>query len=107
MPGSWDGTIRMWKLAPTLKSFSLIGTIPAPGVVNSLQFVSPQASFSWMPTPSSEDPESERSRRTRSQQSTVLLVAGLGQEHRLGRWLRVKDGGAQNEAVVFALSKKV
>ena len=33
-----------------------------------------------------------------------LLVAGLGQEHRLGRWLTVKEGGAVNQAmmVVFA-----
>jgi ribosomal RNA-processing protein 9 len=94
----------MWKLASTLKSFSLVGTISAPGVVNSLQFVSPRRSFAWASpsVPSSEDANSEQTKRV-GQHSTVLLVAGLGQEHRLGRWLKVKDGGARNEAVVFAL----
>ena len=33
-----------------------------------------------------------------------LLVAGMGQEHRLGRWLTVKEGGAVNQAMVILLS---
>ena len=32
----------------------------------------------------------------------LLLVAGLGQEHRLGRWLTVKGDGAINSTVVMA-----
>ncbi len=43
--GSWEGDIRLWKLDSKLKSFSLVGTMPALGVVNSLQFVSPPKSF--------------------------------------------------------------
>lgn len=35
----------------------------------------------------------------------ILLVAGLGQEHRLGRWLSIKDG-AVNGSLVVAFSPK-
>lgn len=33
----------------------------------------------------------------------MLVVAGTGQEHRFGRWLTVKEGGAVNGACVVAL----
>jgi len=33
----------------------------------------------------------------------VLVIVGTGQEHRFGRWLTVKDGGAVNGAYVIAL----
>ncbi|KAF5352289.1 hypothetical protein D9758_011962 [Tetrapyrgos nigripes] len=52
--GSWEGLIRLWQLDSKLKSFSLVGTITAPGVINSLQFVSPPREFfdkaSWVTT---------------------------------------------------------
>ncbi len=87
--GSWDGEIRLWKLDPKLRSFSLMGTIPAMGIVNSLQFVSPPKEFFQK----AADPTKE---------GRVLLVAGLGREHRLGRWLNVGEGW--NRALVVALS---
>ncbi|KAG1752077.1 WD40-repeat-containing domain protein [Suillus lakei] len=37
--GSWNGDVRLWKLDQKLRSFSLVGSIPAPGVVNSLQLL--------------------------------------------------------------------
>ncbi|KAJ3553724.1 hypothetical protein NM688_g3459 [Phlebia brevispora] len=40
-PGSWDGEIHLWKLDASLKSFSLLNTISALGIVNPLQFVTP------------------------------------------------------------------
>ncbi|TFY80355.1 hypothetical protein EWM64_g3654 [Hericium alpestre] len=96
--GSWDGEIRLWKLDSKLKSFSLVGTVPAPGVVNSLRFVSPPKgaleNATWaQPASSGVVPK----------KSPVLLVAGVGQETRLGRWITVKEGGARNGALVFAL----
>jgi hypothetical protein len=33
----------------------------------------------------------------------ALLVAGVGQEPRLGRWLKVNTGGAKNCALVVPL----
>ncbi|KAF9584760.1 pre-rRNA processing protein [Lunasporangiospora selenospora] len=66
--GSWDGTVRIWKLGNGLKSFALICTIPVIGVVNALQLYQPTIS------------------------KKTLLIAGVGQEHKAGRWLRIKEG---------------
>ncbi|KAF8452451.1 WD40 repeat-like protein [Boletus edulis BED1] len=112
--GSWDGTIRIWKIDSNLKSFSLVGTVPAPGVINSLQLLPAPKGFldgaSWAGTP---DPDlaaksGNATRAPNGKSSTVkitgietlLLIAGLGQEHRLGRWLTVKGEGAVNSTVV-------
>ncbi|KAI9237241.1 MAG: WD40-repeat-containing domain protein [Podila humilis] len=78
--GSWDGTVRVWQIAKTMKSFSLISTIPMVGVVNDLQLYAPTMS-----------------KRT-------FIVAGVGQEHKLGRWLRIKE--ARNCLRIVALSGK-
>lgn len=99
--GSWEGDIRLWKLDQKLKLFSLIGTLPAPGVVNCLQILSvPKDSF---PSTSWAYEGDASSRRTSSKVSTVLLVAGMGQEHRLGRWMKLKGDGVVNGTIVVAL----
>ncbi|KAK0484896.1 WD40-repeat-containing domain protein [Armillaria novae-zelandiae] len=99
--GSWEGVIRLWKLDSKLKSFSLVGTIPALGVVNSLQFVSPPKSFfdaaAW--TKEGTDGTSKRRDVGRS-----LLIAGMGREHKFGRWHNVAEGW--NRALVVALSPR-
>ncbi|KAJ7262330.1 WD40-repeat-containing domain protein [Mycena haematopus] len=99
--GSWEGHIRIWKLDAKLKSFALVGTVPAPGVVNSLQLLSPPNEFlsnaQWICTP--------KSTAKRKNNGITLLVAGLGQEHRLGRWLSIKDG-VVNGALVVAFSAR-
>ncbi|KAG6817022.1 hypothetical protein H0H87_000644 [Tephrocybe sp. NHM501043] len=109
--GSWEGDLRIWKLDPKLKSFSLIGTIPALGVVNSLQFVSPPAEFfsrsPWINPPAAEGNGQDAviPVQRKSGVQPVLLVAGMGQEHRLGRWVTVKDGAA-NGSIIVALSPR-
>jgi len=60
--GSSDGHVRFWKVENT--KLEAIGSLPVPGVVNALEF-----------SPSGR-----------------LLVAGVGQEHRLGRWERHPEG---------------
>lgn len=75
--GSWDGSIRLWALDPGLRSFAPLFAIPAPGFVNALQLLQPG--------------ENER----------PLVVAALGQEPRMGRWMR--DREAKNVALVVAL----
>ena len=91
----------MWKLDAKLKSFSLVGSIPAFGVVNSLQFVSCArniiSQFSWAKR--EDDPAPTRSANAKS----VLLVAGVGQEMKLGRWVQKKGEGVLNGALVVAL----
>lgn len=66
--GSWDGFVRFWKVAADNKSFAQVAQIPVNGVVNSLQI------------------------KTVSPGNRTLLVIGVGQELRLGRWLRLKKG---------------
>ncbi|GAA5813294.1 hypothetical protein MFLAVUS_006769 [Mucor flavus] len=69
--GSWDGYVRVWKLAEDNKSFSQIAEIPVNGVVNSIQL------------------------KTTFPSKRTLLVVGVGQELKLGRWVRLK-GGVKN-----------
>lgn len=97
--GSWDGDVRFWKLDQKLRSFSLVGSIPAPGVVNSLQLlVLPKGALddaSWR--------EKEQQPTKKSPVHPALLVVGLGQEHRLGRWLSVKGEGVMNATAVHII----
>ncbi|KAJ6624697.1 WD40-repeat-containing domain protein [Mycena sp. CBHHK59/15] len=99
--GSWEGDIRIWKLDAKLKSFALVGTVPAPGVVNSLQFLSPPKEF----FAEAEWAQPRESTAKRKIDGGALLVAGLGQEHRLGRWLSLKEG-VVNGAIVVAFSPR-
>ena len=100
--------MKLWKLDQKLKSFALLGTIPVLGVVNSLQFVSPPGDFlsaaAWA-APASAEADNDgalRAKRARGAAS-ILLVAGVGQEMRAGRWVCRKGEGHINGAVVFAL----
>ncbi|XP_067683417.1 U3 small nucleolar RNA-interacting protein 2-like isoform X2 [Haliotis asinina] len=74
--GSRDGAIRFWKCGAEFKSLTCIASIPVKGFVNSLQF--------------SGDGR--------------MLVGGVGQEHRLGRWWR--DKTARNSIVIIPIMKK-
>ncbi|CAO3652347.1 unnamed protein product [Mucor hiemalis] len=79
--GSWDGFVRVWKLAADNKSFSQIAEIPVHGVVNSLQI------------------------KTTFPSKRTLLVVGVGQELKLGRWVRMK-GGVKNCTKVIEFESK-
>lgn len=93
--GSWDGSIRLWKVDARLRSFALVGTIAAAGVVNSLHFCTPPPEFAegavWA------------GRVDAGQAKTVLLVAGVGHEPRCGRWVQRKGEVVLNGALVVAL----
>jgi ribosomal RNA-processing protein 9 len=110
VPGSWEGDVRLWKLDPKLKSFSLAGSIPAPGFVNSLQLVSPPREFfdrsSWVSSNTSETELTVSIPRSKANAApSLLLVVGLGQEPRLGRWMKIKEGVA-NGTLVVAISPR-
>ncbi|KAH8096999.1 WD40 repeat-like protein [Cristinia sonorae] len=102
--GSWDGVIRLWKLDAKLRSFSQVGVIPALGVINSLQFLSiPQSQlsgFTWVESHSNGEDASTPNK------TSSILVAGVGQEMRLGRWIQKKGEGVLNGALVIALSMR-
>lgn len=105
--GSWEGDIRLWKLDSKLKAFSLIGTIPAAGFVNSLQLIStPKHAFpptSWALNHDGETMLTKQTQASSTKVNTILLVAGVGQEHRLGRWMKLSGDGVVNGTVVVAL----
>ncbi|KAH7929245.1 WD40 repeat-like protein [Leucogyrophana mollusca] len=102
--GSWEGDVRIWKIDSKLKSFALIGTIPAPGVVNSLQIIPiPKGILDdapWAKVTSKDAAPGGSSHFPTTKSSSILVVAGLGQEHRLGRWLCVKGDGIVNGTMV-------
>lgn len=74
--GSADGCIRIWKIEEGLHSLKEILTVSVDGFVNSLSFST----------------------------SGNYLIAGIGQEHRLGRWMRLKH--AKNAVRIIFLKKR-
>lgn len=105
--GSWEGDIRIWKVDLKLKSLVLVGTIPAPGYVNSLQLLSPPDKaldgVSWAEGNIVAEADLINGHPGAKGNPTVLMVAGISQEPRLGRWRRVKGEGVVNGALVIAL----
>lgn len=75
--GSCDGFIRLWQVDLVKKAMTPVGEIPAVGFVNALCFASNQR----------------------------FIIAGLGKEHRLGRWSIQKQ--AKNGILITALPKFV
>jgi ribosomal RNA-processing protein 9 len=76
--GSCDGSIRLWKCGERFKSLTPIVELPCVGWINTLDFSH------------GADLESK------------YLVAGIGKEHRLGRWFDIfKD--AKNSIVIIPL----
>ncbi|EPS39348.1 hypothetical protein H072_6871 [Dactylellina haptotyla CBS 200.50] len=103
--GSWDGCIRAWKVSQDKKSMESVGMIgveaaaetedgagvrlddaetktPFRGVVNSLAV--------YEKTSGRED-------------ESCVIVAGIGQEMRMGRWLKIKG---RNAAVMFVIDRE-
>ncbi|KAI9597165.1 WD40-repeat-containing domain protein [Syncephalis fuscata] len=80
--GSWDGSVKLWKLSDDKRSFSLHATISMPGFVNALQFAEFQNTKILDAT-------------------TIQLVVGLGQEPKNGRWLRLPKAKNTTRTVQF------
>ncbi|XP_037346361.1 U3 small nucleolar RNA-interacting protein 2 isoform X2 [Pungitius pungitius] len=75
--GSHNSTIQVWKCGQNYRGLEPLFSIPVSGFVNSLKFSS----------------------------SGQFLVAGVGQEHRLGRWWRLKE--AKNGVYIIPLKRKL
>uniref|UniRef100_UPI00358FE331 U3 small nucleolar RNA-interacting protein 2 n=1 Tax=Myxine glutinosa TaxID=7769 RepID=UPI00358FE331 len=75
--GSYDGFLRLWKCGDFFKSLVPILEIELAGFINALKFSS----------------------------DGKFLVAGVGQEHRLGRWWRHKD--AKNGVFIIPLPREL
>lgn len=74
--GSCDSCIRLWKCQSHYRALRPLFTIPLTGFVNTIAF----------------------------SQNGDFLVAGTGQEHRLGRWWRMKN--AKNNLYIIPLLRK-
>ncbi|SCV02983.1 LAMI_0H04544g1_1 [Lachancea mirantina] len=72
--GSWNGVLKVWKIAPTMREFELLGELArCQGVVTKIQVV-----------------ESGKHGR-----ETLRVLASVAKEHRLGRWIH-HISGARN-----------
>ncbi|NWU76490.1 U3IP2 protein, partial [Onychorhynchus coronatus] len=74
--GSHSASVKFWKCGEGFRRLEHLWDIPLVGFVNSLKFSS----------------------------SGDFLVAGIGQEHRLGRWWRIKE--AKNSICIIPLKQK-
>jgi len=72
--GSCDGFVRLWECRADNSKLHEVAAVPVPGFVNGLAFAS----------------------------SGRFLLAGVGQEHRLGRWTR--DATARNGLAIVPLT---
>lgn len=74
--GSCDGCVKLWKNEDNFRNSTLLFTISVKGFINSMVF----------------------------SQDENYLILGVGQEHKLGRWSKIKD--AKNSVLVIDLIKK-
>ncbi|XP_053845201.1 U3 small nucleolar RNA-interacting protein 2 [Vidua macroura] len=74
--GSHSGSVKLWKCGEGFRKVEHLLDIPLVGFVNSLKFSA----------------------------AGDFLVAGIGQEHRLGRWWRIKE--AKNSICIIPLKQK-
>lgn len=74
--GSQDGYIKLWKCDGGFRSISPLLNIPVVGFVNAMSFTS----------------------------DGDYLIVGVGQEHRLGRWWKIKE--AKNGILIIPLTRK-
>uniref|UniRef100_A0A3Q4BJN7 U3 small nucleolar RNA-interacting protein 2 n=1 Tax=Mola mola TaxID=94237 RepID=A0A3Q4BJN7_MOLML len=75
--GSQNSQVQLWKCAENYRGLTPLFSVPVSGFINSLKFSS----------------------------SGQFLVAGVGQEHRLGRWWRIKE--AKNGIYIIPLKRKL
>ncbi|KAI5607086.1 U3 small nucleolar RNA-interacting protein 2 isoform X1 [Silurus asotus] len=73
--GSHNAAVQLWKCLPGFRGLEPIFSVPVNGFVNSLKFSN----------------------------TGKFLVAGVGQEHRLGRWWRIKE--AKNGLYIIPLKR--
>ncbi|NXO01748.1 U3IP2 protein, partial [Rhinopomastus cyanomelas] len=74
--GSHSGSVKLWKCGEGFRKLEPLWDIPLVGFINSLKFSA----------------------------TGDFLVAGVGQEHRLGRWWRIKE--AKNSICIIPLKRK-
>ncbi|WVW78172.1 hypothetical protein I302_100123 [Kwoniella bestiolae CBS 10118] len=93
--GSYDGHIQFWALDSSLKNFSALPlTIPMRGFINSIQLLS-YPTDTVQPSSFPDTTDGDTGKRSKND---IYIVASVGQEPRLGRWMN--DKKAKNGVVV-------
>ncbi|KAJ3258497.1 pre-rRNA processing protein [Boothiomyces macroporosus] len=105
--GSADGYIKLWKLSDTKKSFALLNSIPMVGFINSLAFFEAPESVNAEVQPKASSRAEEIKNKAKlsgiikSAQKKLYLGVAVGQEHKFGRWWRIKE--AKNQCHIITL----
>ncbi|KAJ1970267.1 pre-rRNA processing protein [Dimargaris xerosporica] len=90
--GSWDGYVRIWKLDDAVRRFDLLTTVPMCGFINSLTFVEKNISEMSESAPATPSPLATPAQAIQvllNHPARHLLLAGVSQEPKLGRWMRM------------------
>ncbi|KAI9168460.1 pre-rRNA processing protein [Blastocladiella emersonii ATCC 22665] len=104
--GSWSGDVKCWKINRAAMRFDCVATLPVTGVVNALALLEP-ADFPPALSGDDADPAvlgAEVAASADPDHALTLFVAA-GQEHKDGRWWRVKE--ARNSVYAFNLTPNV
>lgn len=126
--GSWDGWIRVWKVSDDKRSLISLGVIGKPVESNQLngtntgddiEMVSPVNDSRTSNSPTGpvkgiinslavferrKETVSEFGGKKEGESQGLCVVAGIGKEMRLGRWMRLES--SRNGAIVFEVSLK-
>lgn len=115
LSGSWDGEVRAWRVSDDKKKIEALGTLGASGAVSSSQLTNggpAHGTFTNADAAPSQEPLGpirgiindialfERGDRGKD---GVCVVAAVGKEHRMGRWMRSTHG--KNGGVVFEIPR--
>ncbi|ORZ32075.1 WD40-repeat-containing domain protein [Catenaria anguillulae PL171] len=102
--GSWSGEIKAWRIDRVAQKIVAVGTLPVVGCVNALTVVEP-VSFPAAFENAEQAEVAKVDRMSQDPEHAIVVYAGVGQEHRDGRWWRVKE--ARNTVYEFVLRPKV
>ncbi|KAG9996488.1 WD40 repeat-like protein, partial [Aureobasidium melanogenum] len=108
--GSWDGQLRAWKISEDKRRLEALGPI---GCVEDNQLIDGEAMY--MDDSIHAVPESNKTvkgvindlavfERGDRGKDGLAIVAAVGKEHKLGRWMQ---NAGKNHAMLFRVSKKV
>ena len=103
LSGSWDGCLRLWRVAPDKKRLEGIGVVGGANVLD--EGVDDRSGSDSKGTASVRGYINDISVFERGERGKdgLCIVAALGKEHRLGTWKKLSN--STNGAVVFEVGK--
>ncbi|KAK6509054.1 pre-rRNA processing protein [Arthrobotrys musiformis] len=103
--GSWDGYIRVWKIAEDKRSIESVGMIGVEregeneGEEGGVRLEDAESRTTFRGVVNSLAVYEKNSGR---EDESCVVIAGIGQEMRMGRWLKIKG---RNAAVMFVVDR--